>query len=271
MSIQSTRWAARAATTRMVGLDRRTERYEQGYVYLGAIFIASLVVCNLIVQKFFLWEPFGWKNFFYLSAGIIPYPLTFLVTDILSECYGKKRAHQVVMAGLAASVFVVAVVWIADAIRSGQAGLLGTTFQTLSGADVVTGEELPAETVDTYFHQIFGRTGRAVLASMVAYLAAQLVDIQLFHFWRRVTKGKHLWIRNNFSTMTSQLVDTTLVVGLLFIGTELQDRIPQMIFSGWVFKVVVAASDTPFFYLAVHFWKKWFPEQVAAHDDLLES
>jgi len=240
-------------------------------VYLGAIFIASLVVCNLIVQKFFVWEPFGTRNFFYLSAGIIPYPLTFLVTDILSECYGKKRANQVVIAGLVASLFVLLVVWAADAIRSEPGGLFYPALRTLSGADVRTGEELSAQRFDLYFHQIFGRTGRAIGASMVAYLVAQLVDIQLFHFWRKVTRGRHLWIRNNFSTITSQLVDTTLVVGLLFIGTELQGRIPQMILSGWVFKALVALSDTPFFYAAVYAWRRWFPEQVAEHDDLAEE
>jgi uncharacterized PurR-regulated membrane protein YhhQ (DUF165 family) len=249
-------------------LDPREERYEKAYVYLGAIFIAALVVCNLIVQKFFLWEPFGLKDFFYLSAGILPYPLTFLVTDILSECYGKKRANQVVLAGLMASVFVIGVVWAADAIRATPDGLFFPTLRTLSGADVFTGGELPAEQVDHHFHQIFGRTGRAVAASMIAYLVAQLVDIQLFHFWRRLTRGRHLWIRNNFSTITSQLVDTSLVVSLLFLGTEIQHRIPQMIFSGWVFKMLVAVSDTPFFYLGVHLWRRWFPEQVARHDDL---
>ena len=250
--------------------DRATERYEQAYVYLGAIFIASLVVCNLIVQKFFVWEPLGWKNFFYLSVGIIPYPLTFLVTDILSECYGKKRANQIVLAGLAASMFVLGVVWFADAIRM-SGGIFGDAMRTLPGADVQTGEELAPEHVDRYFHQIFGRTGRAVAASMIAYLVAQLIDIQLFHFWRRLTHGKYLWLRNNFSTITSQMVDTTLVVSLLFIGTDLQPRIPQMILSGWVFKMIVAWLDTPLFYLAVHYWKKWFPEQVAAHDDLIHN
>jgi len=251
------------------GLDSVEERYEQAYVYLGAVFIASLVVCNLIVQKFFVWEPFGIQNFFYLSAGIIPYPITFLVTDILSECYGKRRANQVVVAGLAASVFVVVVVVLADQIRAGDNGLFHSTLRTLSGADAVTGKEFPAEKVDTYFHQIFGRTSRAVAASMVAYLVAQLIDIQLFHFWRRLTKGKHLWIRNNFSTITSQLVDTTLVVCLLFVGTDIQGRIPQMIVSGWVFKIMMALGDTPFFYAAVYYWRRSFPEQVEEHDDLM--
>lgn len=237
----------------------REREFEFVFLVLAALFIASLVVCNLIVQKFFLWEPFGLREYFYLSVGILPYPLTFLVTDILSECYGKRRANQVVVAGLAASVFVVAVVWIADAIPS------------IGGVDVDTGEAYPGEQFDHYFHQIFGKTGRAVGASMAAYLVAQLVDIQIFHFWRRLTRGKHLWLRNNGSTVVSQLVDTTLVVGLLFVGTESQHRIPQMILAGWTFKAGAALLDTPLFYAAVAIFRRRYPRQIAAHDDLVEE
>jgi len=234
----------------------REREYEYAFLVLAGLFIASLVVCNLIVQKFFLWEPFGIREFFFLSAGILPYPLTFLVTDVLSECYGKRRANQVVMAGLAASVFVVAVVWTADRIPS------------IGGVDVDTGASIEGADFDAMFHQIFGKTGRAVAASMIAYLAAQLVDIQLFHFWRRLTRGRHLWLRNNASTVFSQLLDTTLVVSLLFLGTEMGHRIPQMILAGWSFKALAALIDTPLFYLAVGFWRRRYPEQVAAHDDL---
>lgn len=228
--------------------------YERLYLYLAALFVGALVVCNLVVQKFFLWEPFGLEGWFVLSAGILPYPLTFLVTDVLSECYGKRRANQVVVAGLLASLLVLAVVWLADSLPS------------IGGADVDTGEAIDGPVFDHYFHQVFGRTGRAIAASMAAYLVAQLVDIQLFHFWKRLTKGRHLWLRNNFSTVASQLVDTTLVVCLLFVGTDLQGRIPQMIAAGWSFKALVALVDTPLFYLATWWWRRRFPGLVSQHD-----
>lgn len=238
-------------------MSARDREYEYAFLILAGLFIASLVVCNLIVQKFFLWEPFGIREFFFLSAGILPYPLTFLVTDILSECYGKRRANQVVMAGLVASVFVVMVVWTADRIPS------------IGGVDVDDGTAIAGEDFDAMFHQIFGKTGRAVAASMIAYLGAQLVDIQLFHFWRRLTRGRHLWLRNNASTVFSQLLDTTLVVSLLFLGTEMAPRIPQMIAAGWAFKALAALLDTPLFYLATDWWKRRYPDQVASHDDLV--
>ena len=104
---------------------------------------------------------------------------------------------------------------------------------------------------------------------MAAYLVAQLVDIRVFHFWRRLTKGKHLWLRNNASTMFSQLVDTTLVVSLLFVGTGMQSNIPQMILAGWSFKALAAAIDTPLFYVATAWWRRRWPEETAAHDDLV--
>ena len=240
-------------------MNAREREYEYVFLVLAGLFIASLVVCNLIVQKFFLWEPFGIREYFYLSAGILPYPLTFLVTDILSECYGKRRANQVVMSGLLASVFVVIVVWVSNQIPS------------IGSVDVDTGEAVAGEDFDHMFNQIFGKTGRAVAASMIAYLAAQLIDIQVFHFWRRLTKGKHLWLRNNASTVFSQLVDTTFVVSLLFLGTEMAHRIPQMILAGWSFKALAALIDTQLFYAATAWWKRRYPEQIAAHDDLVKS
>ena len=103
---------------------------------------------------------------------------------------------------------------------------------------------------------------------MTAYLVAQLCDVQLFHFWKRLTRGRHLWLRNNASTVFSQLVDTTLVVSLLFLGTDMAHRIPQMILAGWTFKAMAALIDTPLFYAATAFWRRRYPDQVAAHDDL---
>ncbi|MFT5903059.1 MAG: putative integral membrane protein (TIGR00697 family), partial [Bacteroidia bacterium] len=103
---------------------------------------------------------------------------------------------------------------------------------------------------DSDFTKVFGLTTVSVGASMTAYLAAQYIDIRLFHFWKRITKGKHLWLRNNFSTMTSQLVDTSVVVSLLcFAGVIDWERFGSLVFAGWLFKVIVAALDTPILYL----------------------
>jgi hypothetical protein len=104
---------------------------------------------------------------------------------------------------------------------------------------------------DSLFDFVFGNTWRAILASMIAYLFAQWFDIQVYHFWKRLTRGRLLWLRNNFSTITSQFLDSALVVTLLFYGQWPNDLIVTAVLSAWVFKMLVALSDTPFLYLGV--------------------
>ena len=199
------------------------------YLILAGIFIASLVSCNLIFQKFFSWTPFG-SYTFELSVGILPYPVTFLVTDLISELYGKKKADQVVLSGLVASVFVMVVVMVANAVPQ-------TDWSPVNN-----------ET----FTKVFGLFGPAVFASMVAYLTAQFIDIRVFHFWKRLTKGKHLWLRNNGSTIVSQLVDTSAVLILLCTAGVIEwVRFWSLLANGFLFKVLVALFDTPLFYLGV--------------------
>ena len=203
------------------------------YLILTGIFIASLVSCNLIFQKFFTWTPFGLYTF-EISVGILPYPITFLVTDLISELYGKKKADQVVISGLIASVFVMGIVLIADTVAS-------TDWSPVKN-----------ET----FHEVFGLYGPAVFASMVAYLAAQFIDIRLFHFWKRMTKGKHLWLRNNGSTIVSQFVDTSTVLLLLcFAGAIEWNRFWSLLENGFLFKVIVALVDTPVIYGVIYILK----------------
>ena len=109
------------------------------------------------------------------------------------------------------------------------------------------------------FDKVFGATVVAVLASMMAYLFAQYIDIQLFHFWKKLTKGKHLWIRNNFSTFFSQFVDTATVLLLLCFFDKIEwELFGTLLLSGFLFKVLVAVCDTPFLYLGVYLFRKRF-------------
>ena len=194
------------------------------------------MVSNLIFQKFFYWDFFGLYRF-EISVGILPYPITFLITDIISEVYGKKRANQVVTTGIFASFFSLLIVYISDIVPA-------TSYSPIN---------------DALFSKVFGATAIAVFASMMAYLLAQYIDIQIFHFWKRVTKGKHLWLRNNFSTFTSQFVDTfTVLLLLCSFGKIDWDLFGGLLLSGFLFKVLVAMLDTPFLYLAVYALRKKF-------------
>ena len=204
---------------------------EQFYIFLSAIFIASLVTCNLIANKFVTVD-LGFKVFI-VSAGILPYPLTFLVTDLISELYGQKKANLVVFSGFVASMFVLLFLW------------LGGQVNAISSSIVN----------DDIYNSVFQNAWRIIAASMIAYLFAQFIDVRIFHFWKRLTNGKHLWLRNNGSTIASQLVDTTLVIMILFVGVWESDQIISAIIDGWLFKMLMAAIDTPIIYGIIHLLK----------------
>ena len=196
---------------------------------------------NLIFQKFFYWYPLNLKvlgnSLFELSVGILPYPITFLITDLISEIYGKKRANQVVVTGIFASFFSMGILLIAN--------------------EVPAIENSPID--DKTFKQVFALSPIAALASMIAYLIAQFVDIRIYHFWKNLTQGKMLWLRNNFSTFSSQLIDTVLVVGLLSVFGVLEWKLFWgLVISGFLFKIIVAALDTPLLYLFVGIFRKTF-------------
>jgi uncharacterized integral membrane protein (TIGR00697 family) len=174
---------------------------------------------------------------FEISVGILPYPITFLITDLISEIYGKQKANQVVVGGVIASLFSMGIIYIAASVPA-------TEWSPVS---------------DEVFKSVFGSTGVAVLASMLAYLFAQFIDIQIYHYWKNLTKGKHLWLRNNCSTFLSQIVDTSTVLILLCLFNEISwDLFAGLLVAGVSFKILIAAVDTPFLYLGVFLFKKRF-------------
>ena len=216
---------------------------EKIYAVLCAFFVVVLVLTNIVGVKLFV-VPF-WTDAngqaITLTTGIVTYPLTFLVTDTVSEIYGRKRADFMVWLGFALSLVMLFVV----AISVG-----------LPGSEVWINKELGYATVPEMqraFESVFTLPGTLVLGSMSAYLCAQLLDNRLFHFWKSVTKGKHLWLRNNGSTVLSQLVDT-VVVNSIFLGWGMGVPWPvvwEIIGAVYVCKVLLALIDTPLVYVAV--------------------
>ena len=123
---------------------------------------------------------------------------------------------------------------------------------------------------DDLFQKVFGLQGMAVFASMVAYLSAQFIDVRIFHFWKKLTKGKHLWLRNNGSTIVSQLVDTAAVLILLCsAGVIGWDKFWLLLENGFLFKVIVALIDTPIIYGSIYVLKGKI--DIAHYDEELRN
>jgi uncharacterized PurR-regulated membrane protein YhhQ (DUF165 family) len=254
---------------------------------LAGLFLGTLAMLNLLgISRFLLlgsWAEDGFRLaelpppgvdvwVFAVAVGVLPYPITFLCTDLISEFYGRKTASYLVWLGLGLNLWVIAILW------------LGGVMPGFGELDAVTGypprpewdpaEQAYRETGWTFFqvrHLAFG----AVAASMIAYFVAQFVDVQVFHLWKRLTRGRHLWLRNNASTLVSQFVDTFAVITIThFYAAALpviDDRPiwPQLwlfIGTGYAFKALVALIDTPLIYLAVAVLRRYLRiDPIASH------
>ena len=225
-------------------LDEATlhERRQVVFLILSGFFLGTLAMLNILGITRFLDLSFqipgtGITVPMPLAVGVLPYPITFLCTDFISELYGRRRASQVVWVGLGLNLWVMLILWIGGALPG---------FEPADAPD------------EGVFFEVQRLAFGAVTASMIAYLTAQFVDVQLFHFWKRLTNGRHLWLRNNGSTVISQLVDTVAVILIThYLAKALPvdpDRAlwPQLltfIAAGYTFKLLVAMADTAPFYI----------------------
>lgn len=239
-------------------------RRERVFLVFAGLFLGTLTMLNILgITRFIKLFQIGEGDtpwVFAVAVGVLPYPITFLCTDFISEFYGRKRANFVVLVGLLLNAWVVFILW------------LGTLLPGFMPNDPVTGmPPLPEwnaaahaynETGWTFFqvkHLAFG----AVTASMIAYMAAQFCDVYVFHFWKKLTNGRHLWLRNNGSTLVSQFVDTVAVILITHFYAHALPPVPEgrslfwhlalFIITGYAFKAVCALVDTIPFYLGVKF------------------
>ena len=232
---------------------RLAERRERTFLVLAGIFLCAMTLLNVIgITRFVQLGPMA------LAVGVLPYPLTFLCTDLICELYGRSRANFLVTVGLGLNFFILLVLVLGNTMPPVEAGNM-PPWQILQLAAPVAlpNGELVEGSVGLY-QLIYATTSGAVFASMMAYIAAQYCDVQLFHFWKRLTRGKHLWIRNNFSTLMSQMVDSIMVISVTFGAAFLRDEMTfatllTLIGSNYLFKATVALLDTGPLYLAVHY------------------
>ena len=229
------------------------ERRERVFLVLAGLFLCAMTLLNVVgITRFIQLGPLA------LAVGVLPYPLTFLCTDLICELYGRARANFLVTLGLALNVFILSVLTLGDLAPSVPADTM-PPWQVLSLANPVplpNGEIVEGEI--GLYQLIYATTSGAVFASMLAYIAAQYCDVQLFHFWKRLTRGKHLWLRNNFSTLISQMVDSIMVVtvtfGAVFLRGEMAfQTLLILVGSNYAFKALSALLDTIPLYLLVHY------------------
>lgn len=236
-------------------IDKRiARRREVVFVLLSGLFLGTLAILNIlgITRQIDLSFSIGSMRIpFVVFVGVLPYPLTFLCTDFISELYGKKRANMVVWTGLLLNVWVLFILWLG--------GVLPPKVELISGVPEIGHP-------DHTFYQVRKWTSMATLASMIAYLSAQLVDVQVFHLLKRFTGGKALWLRNNGSTLTSQMVDSLAVILITYFFTNAISITPGetiahglviLILSNYVFKVVAALVDTIPFYLGTRWLSRY--------------
>ncbi|MAJ62242.1 MAG: transporter [bacterium TMED88] len=229
-------------------------RRERVFLVLAGLFLGTLAMLNILGLLRFIYlgemetASFGTLTFA-VAVGVLPYPVTFLCTDLICELYGQARANAVVWTGVLLNAWVIFILWLGGVLPG---------FETIDPAS-----SLPA--VDEagrlpVFFEVRRFAFGAVIASMIAYITAQFTDVFMFHFWKRLTRGKHLWLRNNGSTLVSQLVDSTAVIlitwwiggfeAILSEDSSLVAQLGALIFTGYMFKFVFALLDTlPFYWL----------------------
>ncbi|MEM1247407.1 MAG: queuosine precursor transporter [Acidobacteriota bacterium] len=226
-------------------------RRERVFLVLAGLFLGSMAMLNILGVTRFLdlsFVLFGVEIPMPLAVGVLPYPLTFLCTDFISEIYGRKRANTVVWVGVMINAWLAFILWLG--------GVLPGFDQPVPDA----AGRLPL------FYEIRRLTLGSVAASMIAYMAAQFCDVYMFHFWKRLTRGRHLWLRNNGSTVISQFVDTFAVITITHFyanglpveeGQPIWPQLWVFIYTGYVFKVLAAAFDTLPFYLGTRWLRRY--------------
>lgn len=181
----------------------------------------SVMMANVQVVK--LVDLFGVTA----TLGNIVYATGFLVTDILSENHGKKDANNAVWIGFFSLIVMTAIMSLAVAFQPNA-----------------------EDWAQPHLKEIFTVLPRLAFGSLVAYGVSQFHDVWAFHFWRRVTGDKHLWLRNNASTFVSQLIDSLVFTTIAFLGTVPAAVFWELVLTTYLFKFIVAACDTPFVYWA---------------------
>jgi len=209
-------------------------RHEQVYTCLTAIFAILIIIGNFIYQKF-AYLPLGFYTF-ELSCGVLTYPLTFLITDLIAEFYGKERARFTVKLGIALSIMVVGIMHLATSLQP--------TPWCLK--------------INEEFNHVFGFFGVAFGCSVVATYCSQWLDVLIYLGLKKITKGNFLAVRNFFSTGISLFVDTFIVLSLMTLLKVIPiSQYKILILQSYGFKLMFTTLAVPVFYGLVTILRKY--------------
>lgn len=224
-------------------------RPQKLFVVLTAIFLTALIVAEATASKFFtaFTLPFTIRimgvefNEVVMTAGVIAFPITFIITDLLNEYFGKPGIRFVTWIGMGMIIF--------------EFGLL----QLAMGVPTSSISPVPEEA----FNTVFGATGRIIIGSLTAYVIGQLADITLFHWLRGRTNGKHLWLRATGSTFGSQFIDTFIVLTVAFFGQLSFGEIVAITLFNYSYKFIIAIVITPLIYGAHYVMDRYLGAEEA--------
>ena len=214
------------------------DKKQRFYVWLTAIFVAALITGDFIGGKFFV---LGGHTF---SSGIIPFPLTFVITDLVNEFYGTHGARRLTFVGLGAAAFVWAVISLALMLP--------------------TSPESPIS--DPVFRGAFGTSARLYVASLTAYTIGQMLDISVFYFLRKLTGHRFIWLRATGSTVLSQIIDSLTVSFVFLVGAKPLGFIVENGAHNYVGKLIMAVLLTPLIYLGHALFQRYF--HIAERDEV---
>jgi queuosine precursor transporter len=200
---------------------------EKIYTGLCIAFVLLIILGNLVYQKFVRLQVFSFHTF-ELSVGAILYPMTILITDLITEFYGRERARFCIRFAMLMNVFVILIISFMDYLPA-------TSWSKID---------------DQTFHKVFGYYGVAFFGSMIACYIAQVVDVRLYLLIRYLTKGKYLWIRSNVSTGISLFIDTSVVISFMTLfGIFEINQMSTLILNSYSWKLFFTICSTPLFYL----------------------
>ena len=193
---------------------------DRAYIILLSVFIGCITIASVLANKII--TVFG----LFVPAGVLAYSITFICTDVISEIWGKERANDTVAGGFVALI-------------------IALVLAQLS----LAWPKAPFWNNEAAFQSVLGATSRISVASFVAYLVSQYHDVWAFHFWKRITNQRHLWLRNTLSTAVSQFLDSFIFITIAFYGVM---PVGSLIVGQWIVKMVIAVLDTPVVYAVVY-------------------